>query len=195
MKPYFLAWPFVCFNSWPILFKAEPRGLQLTHINACSHKHTVADWQQYTDFCRSVFDPQWPLVGFQVASHMLIPSYPSILHDRLGWGDRKKEQKGRKMEWFRITSTWALLYAWTVFNNFDFILIVLLLSLYILLCIFYASSTPRCNAFILCKALWIALYMKCAIQITLTWLYLKIFSLILMERLSFFWPQSRRRVW
>ena len=37
-------------------------------------------------------------------------------------------------------------------------------------CYFNASSAPCCNAFILCKALWIVLYMKCAIQINLTWL-------------------------
>jgi len=50
---------------------------------------------------------------------------------------------------------------------FLFILIILFLSIYILLHIFNAISAPRCNAFILCKALWIVLYMKCAIQINL----------------------------
>ena len=49
-----------------------------------------------------------------------------------------------------------------------FILIILFLSIYILLHIFNAFSAPRCNAFILFKALWIVLYMKCAIQINLT---------------------------
>jgi len=45
---------------------------------------------------------------------------------------------------------------------FLFILIMLILSIYILLHIYNASSAPRCNAFILCEALWIVLYMKCA---------------------------------
>ena len=51
------------------------------------------------------------------------------------------------------------------------ILIILFVSLYILLCICIASSTPCCNAFILCKALLhktIVWYMKCAIQLNLT---------------------------
>jgi len=36
-------------------------------------------------------------------------------------------------------------------------------------CYLNASSALRCNAFILCKALWIVLYMKCSLQINLTW--------------------------
>ena len=51
---------------------------------------------------------------------------------------------------------------------FLFIKIILFLSIYILLHIFNAFSAPCCNAFILCKALWIVLYLKCAIQINLT---------------------------
>jgi len=39
------------------------------------------------------------------------------------------------------------------FDHFNLILIIFFLSFYILLCIFNASSTPRCNDFILCKAL------------------------------------------
>jgi len=48
------------------------------------------------------------------------------------------------------------------------ILIISFLSIYILLHICNAFSAPCWNAFILCQALWIVLYMKCAIQINLT---------------------------
>ena len=68
---------------------------------------------------------------------------------------------------------------------FWFILIIFFLSLYILLHIFNAFSTPRCNAIILCKALWIVLHMKCAVQINLTWLDLTICSV----------PQAAGRFW
>jgi len=50
---------------------------------------------------------------------------------------------------------------------FLIILIIIFVSPYILLCIFNASSTPRCNTFILCKALWIVCTWN-VLQINLT---------------------------
>ena len=78
------------------------------------------------------------------------------------WGSHFIVLHHISQKWDKVCNTMALI-----------ILIILFASLYILLCIFNASSTPGCNAFILCKALWIILYMKCATQMNLTWLGFK----------------------